>query len=107
MVQPQQPQNGFDFTSIKGYVFGREPVVIGALIQAVLTCAVVFGFNLDPAQSLALLGLSGAILTVLARQAVTPVAAVPPVVVPVADAAGDVEPRQLILDEQPKTPEQP
>lgn len=79
-------------TSIKGLVFGREPVLIMALVQALVSTVVVFGLDLTTAQSTAIIALAGAILAVIARQSVTPVTKLPEVVVGVEDAEGNVEP---------------
>lgn len=57
-------------------IFGREPIVIMALIEAVLGMVVVFGLNLTVAESTSILVVAGAILTVVARQSVTPTAKV-------------------------------
>jgi hypothetical protein len=88
-----------DGANIKGLVFGREPVVILALVQAIISAAVVFGFNLDTTEQAVLLTLSGAVLTVVARQNVTPTTKVPEVIVGVETPAGDVEPRKLVVEE--------
>jgi hypothetical protein len=78
--------------STKALVFGREPVVILALVEAIISTIVVFGFDLTTQQSAAIIVLAGAILTVIARQNVTPTTKLPEVVVGVQDAAGNVEP---------------
>lgn len=49
-----------------------EPVLVIAVIQAVLTLLVTFGLRLTPDQTGAILTLSGAILAIVARGQVTP-----------------------------------
>jgi hypothetical protein len=51
----------------------NEPVLATALIQALLILAVSFGLDLSDAQQAAILGLSAAVLAVVARSKVTPV----------------------------------
>lgn len=50
----------------------KEPVAAMALVEAVLAVVVVFGLALSAAQIAAILGLAGAILTIVARKKVTP-----------------------------------
>ncbi len=50
----------------------NEPVAVMAVIEALLGVLVVFGIPMTPEQSFAVLVLAGAILTLIARQQVTP-----------------------------------
>lgn len=50
----------------------NEPVLVVALVQAILVAAVAFGLDLSPAQSAAVLSVTGAVLAVVARSKVTP-----------------------------------
>ncbi len=50
----------------------EEPVAVMAVIEAILAVVVVFGISLTTAQATAILGLAGAILTLIARHQVTP-----------------------------------
>jgi hypothetical protein len=52
----------------------REPALIAGLIQAILALAVAFGFDLTSEQVGAILAVTGALLAVVVRQQVTPVA---------------------------------
>lgn len=52
----------------------REPVLVLAAVQAGIVCGVAFGLHLDTNQQAAILGLSGALLALVARSRVTPVA---------------------------------
>ena len=52
----------------------HNPVLVAALVQAVLSAAVVFGLSLTPAQTTAILGAVGTVLAFWARAQVTPVA---------------------------------
>lgn len=53
-------------------VFGREPVLILGLIQSALALAVGFGLNLDGQQVALIMAFSAAVLSVIARQRVSP-----------------------------------
>lgn len=55
-----------------GTIFGREPVLIYALVQSAITVAVTFGLHLTPEQIGATLVLTTAVLSVIVRQKVTP-----------------------------------
>ncbi len=55
----------------------EEPVAVMAVIEAILAVVVVFGISLTTAQATAILGLAGAILTLIARQQVTPTRKLP------------------------------
>ena len=50
----------------------NEPVLITALVQALLILAVNFGLHLSHAQEGAILGATGAVLAFVARSQVTP-----------------------------------
>lgn len=50
----------------------NEPVLVTALVQAVLVLAVSFGVHLSEGQSAAILGITGAVLAFVARSQVTP-----------------------------------
>jgi hypothetical protein len=52
----------------------KEPVVILALVEAAIVTAVAFGVPVTVEQKVAIAGLTAAVLTVLTRQMVTPVA---------------------------------
>lgn len=56
----------------------NNPVLVAALVQALLTAAVAFGLDLSDAQMAALLGVSGAVLALVARSQVVPVRKVDP-----------------------------
>ncbi|MBI4941849.1 MAG: hypothetical protein HY830_13985 [Actinobacteria bacterium] len=51
----------------------REPVLVVALVQALLVAGVAFGLDLTDAQAAAVLGVTGAGLALVARSRVTPV----------------------------------
>ena len=53
-------------------LWGREPALIIAAIQAVVALAVAFGLDLSPEQVGGILAVSAAILGVLTRSQVTP-----------------------------------
>lgn len=57
----------------KPSVWGREPVLILGLIQSALALAVGFGLNLDGQQVALIMAFSAAVLSVIARQRVSPV----------------------------------
>ena len=54
-------------------IFGREPVLFMAVIQAGIALAAAFGLNLDGVQVAALTAFSAAVLGLIARSKVTPV----------------------------------
>lgn len=51
----------------------REPVLVVALVQALLVAGVAFGLDLTDAQTTAILGVTGTALALVARAQVTPV----------------------------------
>lgn len=55
-----------------GSIFGREPALILAAIQAALALAVGFGLNLSAEQITLILAFSAAVFGVITRQNVTP-----------------------------------
>lgn len=55
-------------------MFGREPVLILGLIRAIVVCAAAYGFELSAEQTAAIYLLAEAILSIINRQQVTPVA---------------------------------
>ena len=55
-------------------VLNREPALILAAVQALLTVLVVFGFDLTDEQQVALLALTGAFLALATRSRVIPLA---------------------------------
>lgn len=55
-------------------MFGREPALIMGLVQMILAGAVAFGLDLTSDQTAAVLGISAALLSVVTRQKVNPVA---------------------------------
>lgn len=57
-----------------GSLLGREPVTILAAVRAIIVCAVAFGLSLSPAQMAALFVAIEAVLAVITRQVVTPMA---------------------------------
>lgn len=57
----------------KPNIFGREPVMFLAVIQAGLALAVGFGLNLDGQQVAAIMAFSAAVLGLIARSKVSPV----------------------------------
>jgi hypothetical protein len=52
----------------------NEPVVVLAVVEAAIVFAVAFGVPVTTEQKVAIAGLAAAILTVVTRQLVTPVA---------------------------------
>jgi hypothetical protein len=56
-----------------GTIWGREPAMILALVQAVIALVVAFGLNLAPDQIGALLALTAVILGLITRSRVSPV----------------------------------
>ncbi len=55
-------------------IFDREPVVILAALQALITVGVVFGLDWTAEQEAAVIAAAGALLALFARSQVTPVA---------------------------------
>lgn len=55
-------------------LWGREPAIIIGLVQAVIALGAAFGLDLSPEQVGALLAATAAILAVVTRSQVTPVA---------------------------------
>lgn len=51
----------------------REPVLVLAVVQAVIVCGVAFGLELTDAQTAGVLGVTAAVLAIVARSQVTPV----------------------------------
>lgn len=54
-------------------IFGREPAMVMAIIQAVIVLGVSFGLNLSLSQEAAILSLSALVLGFITRSVVTPV----------------------------------
>ena len=61
----------------KTTLWGREPVLILSLVEAAIALVSAFFTPLDPAQIGVLMAFSAALIGVLARQQVTPVAKLP------------------------------
>ena len=55
-----------------GTIWGREPAMVVALIQAVLVLAVTFGLKLTPEQTAAILAVAALALGLITRSRVTP-----------------------------------
>lgn len=55
-----------------GTIFGREPAMVLALVQAIIVLAVTFGLRLTPEQTGAILGLTAIVLGLITRSKVTP-----------------------------------
>ena len=55
-----------------GTIFGREPAMVLALVQAVLALVVAFGLNLAPDQIGAILAVTAVILGLITRSRVSP-----------------------------------
>lgn len=55
-----------------GTLWGREPAMVLAFIQAVIVLAVTFGLSLTPEQTGAILTLSAVALGLITRSQVTP-----------------------------------
>jgi hypothetical protein len=55
-----------------GTIWGREPAMIVAFIQAVLVLAVTFGLHLTPEQTAAILAVAAMFLGLITRSQVTP-----------------------------------
>lgn len=60
-----------------GTLWGREPALILGAVQAILALVVAFGLDLSVEQTGAILAASAAILAVVTRSQVTPVAGLP------------------------------
>lgn len=56
-----------------GTIFGREPAMVLALVQAIIVVAVSFGLNLTKEQTVGLLALTAIVLGLITRSRVTPV----------------------------------
>ncbi len=56
-----------------GTIWGREPAMVLALVQAVIALVVAFGLNLAPDQIGAILAVTAVILGLITRSRVTPV----------------------------------
>ena len=54
-------------------LWGREPAMIVALVQAVIVLAVAFGLRLEPEQTAAILALTAIVLGLITRSQVSPV----------------------------------
>lgn len=61
-------------TIMNGTIFGREPALIIGLVQALLALAVGFGLELTAEQTALILAATAAVLSVVTRSQVTPVA---------------------------------
>jgi hypothetical protein len=55
-----------------GTIWGREPAMLLALVQAVLALVVAFGFDLEPDQIGAILAVTAVILGLITRSRVSP-----------------------------------
>lgn len=66
------PDTGDDPMNEPGTIFGREPAMVLALVQAVIVLAVTFGLRLTPEQTGAILTLSAVVLGLITRSRVTP-----------------------------------
>ena len=60
-----------------GTLFGREPAMVLALVQAVIALGVAFGLSLAPDQVGAILAVTAVILGLITRSRVSPVSTVP------------------------------
>lgn len=56
-----------------GSLWGREPAMIVALVQAILVLAISFGLNLSEDQTAAILAVTALALGLITRSQVTPV----------------------------------
>lgn len=56
-----------------GSLWGREPAMIVALVQAILVLAISFGLNLSEDQTAAILAVTALALGLIVRAKVTPV----------------------------------
>lgn len=59
-------------------MFGKEPVAIAGALRAIILCAVAFGLKWTPEQIGATMLAVEAVLTLITRKTVTPVATLPP-----------------------------
>lgn len=55
-----------------GTLWGREPAMVLAFVQAVIVLAVSFGLRLTPEQTAAILALTAVLLGLITRSQVTP-----------------------------------
>jgi hypothetical protein len=55
-----------------GTIFGREPAMVLALVQAVIALVVAFGLNLAPDQIGAILAVTAVVLGLITRSRVSP-----------------------------------
>ena len=55
-----------------GTIFGREPAMVLALVQAIIALVVAFGLNLAPDQIGAILAVTAVILGLITRSQVSP-----------------------------------
>ena len=58
-----------------GSIWGREPAMVLALVQAMIALIVAFGFNLAPDQITAILAVTAVFLGLITRSRVSPVSA--------------------------------
>ncbi len=56
-----------------GTIWGREPAMVLALVQAIIALVVAFGLNLEPDQIGAILAVAAVILGLITRSRVSPV----------------------------------
>ena len=56
-----------------GTIFGREPALVLAFVQALIVLAVTFGLRLTPEQTGAILAVAALALGLITRSRVTPV----------------------------------
>jgi hypothetical protein len=61
-----------------GALWGREPAMVLALVQAVLALVVAFGLNLAPDQIGAILAVTAVVLGLITRSRVSPVSPTTP-----------------------------
>jgi len=73
-------------------LWGREPALILGAVQAILALALAFGLRLSVEQTGAILAATAAVLAVVTRSQVSPVAAEPPDDTDVEQVDGDAEP---------------
>jgi hypothetical protein len=60
-----------------GTIFGREPAMVLALVQAAIALVVAFGLRLAPDQTGAILALTAVVLGLITRSQVSPVSTIP------------------------------
>ena len=58
-------------------LWGREPAMVLALVQAVIVLGVAFGLHLEPEQTAAILALTAIVLGLITRSQVSPTATTP------------------------------